>query len=121
MPTNNPLNKIKVPKVKLSKLDWSKFNLRKVNSTTILAILSYLYILVLIPIIFGSKKPFIQYHTRQGMALLVLWVLFSFSFFLPLLPWIIGLFIIVCIVVGIINVVTGHERPLPLIGKLAIK
>jgi len=114
-------SKITLPKIKLSKLDWSKINLRKVNGVTILAILSYLYILVLIPIIFGSKKPFIQYHTRQGMALLVLWVVFAFSFFVPILPWIVGLYILVCIVVGIINVVTGHERELPLIGKLAIK
>jgi len=114
-------SKISLPKIKLSKLDWSKINLRKVNTTTVLAILSYLYVLVLIPIIFGSKKPFIQYHTRQGMALLIVWVLFAFSFHLPLAPWIIALFIVVCIIVGIINVVTGHERPLPLIGKLAIK
>jgi uncharacterized membrane protein len=112
---------IKIPKVNLKKIDWSKLNLRKVNSMTILAILAYLYILVLIPIIFGSKKPFIQYHARQGMALLIVWVLFAFSFYLPLAPWIIALFIVVCIIVGIINVVTGHERPLPLIGKLAIK
>ncbi len=119
MPTNNSVKKI--PKIKIAKLDWSKLNLRKVNSMTILAILSYLYILVIIPIIFGSKKPFIQYHTRQGMALLIVWVLFAFSFYLPVAPWIFALFIVVCIIVGIINVVTGHERPLPLIGKLAIK
>jgi uncharacterized membrane protein len=111
--------KVKLPQIKLKKLDMSKINLRKFNWITVAGILAYLNILVLIPFFFVRKSPFVQYHVRQGLALLVVTVIFSFTFYLPLIPWIFAIFILICLIVGIANVATGRERPLPLIGKLA--
>jgi len=115
---------LEVPKVKLpdiKNLNWSKLNLRRLNWLTIITLLSYLNILVLIPLFFMKKSDFAQYHARQGLALLVLTVLFSFTFYLPLIPWIFAILILVCLLVGVANVVRGLERPLPLVGKLASK
>lgn len=109
--------KIKAPKLNLKKLDWSKLNLRKFNGLTLVSILSYLNILVFIPLLFARKSPFAQFHAKQGLALLMLTVIFSFTFYLPLIPWFFLIFIVICIIIGIVNVITGHERPLPLIGK----
>jgi hypothetical protein len=108
-----------VPKISLKKFDWSKLNLRKLNWVTVAALLAYFNILLLIPLFCCKKSKFIQFHVRQGIALLVVTVLFFFSFFVTFLPIILGLFIVVCFIIGIINVITGHERYLPLIGKLA--
>ena len=113
--------KLAAPKIKLpnmKKFDWSKWNFRRFNWLTIMSVMSYLYVLVFIPLIFGRKSGFAKYHARQGFLLLGLWILFGFTFFLPVLPWIFGIFIAVCIVWGIINVISGHERPLPWIGRL---
>ncbi|MFA7253657.1 MAG: hypothetical protein WC107_03805 [Patescibacteria group bacterium] len=110
---------LSIPKMKLVKLDISKINLRKLNGMTILAVLSYLSILVIIPVLFGRKSSYIRFHARQGIALLFLWVIFSFSFYLPFIPWVLAVIIIASIIYGIVNAVTGKERILPLVGKYA--
>jgi len=112
-----PESKVKLPKLKLKAPDWSKFNLRKVNWLTILSVLAYLHALVLIPLLFGRKSPFVQFHVRQGIALLFVWVLFALSFYVYLLPWIFFIYLLVAIVIGIGNVIRGRERALPIIGK----
>jgi uncharacterized membrane protein len=118
------MKKIGIPKLKLSKaslkrMDWSRVNLRKLNGLTIISLLSYFNILVLIPLFFARKSSFAQFHARQGLALLTLTVLFSFSFYFSFLPWLFAVLIVACFIIGVLNVVTGHERPLPIIGKLA--
>lgn len=105
-----------IPKIKTP--DFSKINFRQFNWLTVFGILSYLQILALVPFFFGRKSPFVSFHARQGILLLFIWVLFLFSFFVPLLPWIFALYLVAAIVWGIVNVVMGRERELPLIGKL---
>lgn len=112
------IKKISLPRISFTKPDLSKINLRKINWLTIMAIFSYLHVLVLIPLIFGRKSPFVQFHAQQGTILLFVWVLLSLSFYLPIVPWIFILYIAFSMVFGIVNVVTGKEKPLPLIGKL---
>lgn len=121
MDENKPLSKIKLPKFNLKSMDWSKLNLRKFNWMTVLGILAYINVLVAIPLFAGRKSDFIRFHTRQGLALLIVWAFFLFTFYLPILPWIFFLFILLCVIWGIASVSTGRERPLPLIGRLAIK
>lgn len=99
------LSKIKLPRI------------RKFNMTTFLAMLSYLNILVLIPLIAGKNRPFITFHAKQGLALLAVSVVGVFSFYLPVFPWLFTLFVLICIIFGLVNVFTSKERRLPLIGK----
>jgi uncharacterized membrane protein len=106
----------KLPKLKAP--DWSKFNLRKLNMITVLGILAYFNILIIFPIIFGRKSPFVQYHVRQGLALDFTFILFMFSFYLPILPYLFALLILICMIIGIINVARGLERSLPIVGRL---
>jgi len=92
------------------------FNLNK-----FLGALSYIYILVLIPVIFSKRNAFVKYHARQGFALLLVWTIGIFSFYVPGLAWLFALFILVEMVYGIVNVCMGKEKPLFWIGKWAIK
>lgn len=107
----------KTSKYKFRAPDMSKINLRKVNWLTVLAVLSYLHALVLIPLLFGRKSPFVQFHVRQGMALLFVWVIFALSFHLYFFPWVFIIYLIVAIISGINNVARGRERVLPILGK----
>lgn len=86
----------------------------------IMAALSYIGILVLIPLIFGRKVGFIEYHARQGVALLGLWVIGIFSFYIPFLPWAVVIFILIESIVGIVHVFTHREKHLPIIGRAAL-
>ena len=112
------LKKIKLPKVNFKKLDWSKWNFRKFNWTTLLAILAYLPVLTVLPLIFGMKNSYLSFHTKQGLVLHLVWLLFIFSFFFPVFPWLFLIISLFLMVTGIINAATGHERKLPVIGQL---
>ncbi len=112
------MNKVNF-KFKKPNLDWSKLNLRKFNTDTLMALLSYFNILVLIPLIFSRKNEFVHFHAKQGTILLLVWVLFYFSFYFPVAPFVVGLIILIMILIGVINVSIGKKRSLPIIGRLA--
>lgn len=101
------------------------------------------YILFFIPLLAGPKdSKFVKYHTNQGLILFIVfiaWViierilsaLFTALFFrIPFLWSIIGLILWVLslanfvflafAVIGIINVVNGAKKPLPIIGNFQI-
>jgi hypothetical protein len=87
-----------------------------------MGILAYIPVLFIVPIIYNLiiKNATLDFHIRQGLSTLILYVLGLFSFFLSPLPILFILMILVAIVIGIVNVVFGREKPLPLIGKLAL-
>lgn len=96
-----------------------KVNLKKINWTKIIAGLSYFQILVIVPLILRKRDELIRYHSNQGLVLLVIWVLFVFSFFFPILPYLFALYILSSIIIGIMNISLGNKRPILFIGKLA--
>ena len=54
----------------------------------VLALLSYLGILCFIPLLFGQRSPFVQFHARQGLVIWAWGVLALMSLAIPGLgPW----------------------------------
>ncbi len=93
---------------------------------TLMAVLSYLGILVLIPFLTGAKKdPFVKFHMKQGIVLVICFIVNIFISMIPVLGWIAGFIIwwilIILMIIGVINVVQGKEKELPIIGKYAEK
>ena len=103
----------------------------------LMAILSYLGILVLIPILAAKDSKFARYHANQGLILLVaeaIWVaatrLISFivgllnigllSFLFGVVVWLLSLVPLVFVIFGIYNAAAGKARELPFIGKFRI-
>ena len=92
---------------------------------TLMGVLAYLGILIIIPFLMAKDDPFVKFHIKQGLLLaiveIVVWVLGMTMFgwqmwqFLQL----INLAAIVFSVIGIVNVVQGKEKELPLVGSLA--
>ncbi|GBD34465.1 hypothetical protein HRbin35_00187 [bacterium HR35] len=93
------------------------------DKPNIVAIFSYFGILVIIPILVGKDDEFIKFHIKQGLTLLTLGILSGAIIWIPFLGWLLGgiglILYFVCWVMGIINVLRGEEKPLPLIGKYA--
>ena len=108
----------KSPRVNFNKLN-SLLNWPLIGKVA-LAAMSYLFILVIFPLIFGRKNQFIAFHARQGLILLIIWAIGLFSFYLPLLPWLVALLVLVLVIVGITNTIMQKERALPIIGRLSI-
>ena len=91
-----------------------------------MALLAYLGFLVLIPLLTDAKKEmFVKFHVKQGLGLFIYWVLLwlvrrLLPFFLGWPIWWIGTALgFVLIIMGVINVVNGDKKPLPLIGNLS--
>lgn len=94
------------------------------KKNTGMAILAY--IIFFIPLLTDAKDdPFVKFHVKQGLVLLLLVVAGWFVGIIPVIGWIIALILpiveIVLFIIGIINASKGEEKPLPLIGQFAEK
>ncbi len=91
-----------------------------------MAILCYFGILVLIPLLTDSKKdPYVKFHIKQGLVLLITGVATLFISMIPILGWIVGfilwIVIFVLFIIGLINAIGGKEKELPIIGQYGEK
>jgi len=88
-----------------------------------IAILCYIGILVLIPLLVEKKDEFVKFHVKQGLVLLICEVATMIIGWFPIIGWLISFigffFWITLSLIGIVNVLTGKIKPLPLIGKYA--
>jgi len=93
-----------------------------------MAVFAYLWVLILIPFLTDAKNdPFVKFHLRQGLALIIFdvvaWFIVMLIGWFPiigwLITWILWLASLVFVIIGIVNVVNGNEKELPLIGQYA--
>lgn len=106
---------------------------RDSRNEKLLAAMAYLGILVVVPFFMERKTQFVRYHLGQGVTLFAAEILYGIMYqFLAAMVLMVSwrLFIIVRIlgyavfvfpvfmVIGIINVVNGQEKELPVIGKI---
>lgn len=94
----------------------------KGNNTTVMGVLAYIGPLVIIPFLMEKKDEFVKFHTKQGIVLfgleLVIMVLGSMMY-LFMLGILFNLATLVLSIIGIVNVVQGQKKELPVIGSLA--
>jgi uncharacterized membrane protein len=97
-----------------------------------MSILAYIGILVFIPLLTSRENKYVMYHTEQGLALfiswIVIWILFRFVdpilsnlidiYFCggSLIYSLVRLFLLVLLILGIINAAQGKIKELPGIG-----
>ena len=92
----------------------------------LLAIVSYIPFLFLIPLFVAKHSAFARYHANQGALITIVWLAgFVIS---SILPWFFGtlftavwgLALLACFVIGLLNVLNGQMKPLPLVGETKI-
>jgi len=113
----------------------------------VMGILSYFGPLALIPFLTKKDSPFAQFHAKQGMTLLVLWVGYLVvnwllrlikvtrtvssvwgipieskvtPWFIVLITSLLSLAIGILAIMGLISAVKGEKKELPLIGSIKI-
>ncbi|MDE7362757.1 MAG: hypothetical protein K2N38_12580 [Oscillospiraceae bacterium] len=100
-----------------------------------MGVLCYIPFICLIPVITGST-PFVKYHANQGLVLFIMSLIFGAvsticSLVLRIIPilggivsgiisGVLGLVVILFVIFGIVNVVNGETKPLPIIGGITI-
>ena len=98
------------------------------ESNKLMAAISYIWILFLVPLFAAKDDAFARYHANQGLVLLIANIAaVVVGFVLGLIPiigaiigWIINIALFVLMIIGIINAVKREMKPLPFIGGIQI-
>jgi len=104
----------------------------KKGQKNILAIISYIGILCLVPILMKEKDEFVKFHARQGLVLficeIISWIVFYYIFnvwfyvyFLLFLGNLVGLVWVILSIIGIMNVLANKKQEIPIVGQFAKK
>ena len=107
------------------------FDPQDIASNKVMGVLAYIGILVLIPLFAAKTSPFARFHTNQGLILFIAaiavniinWLLGGIPILgtiIAILCWILDLGIFILAILGIVNVVQGKAKDLPLIGSIRI-
>lgn len=90
-----------------------------------IAWLSYLGILFLIPLLTKKENKFCKFHVKQGIVLLIAWIILSVILVIPILGWIVGflgyIFMMIMMIMGIVQSATGKYWKMPVLGGFAEK
>ncbi len=95
------------------------------SQTSVMAIISYIGPLCLIPILTKEKDEFVKFHAKQGLILfageVITWIVIAIIPILWFLGNLVGIIWLILSILGIINVVRNEKKEIPLIGKFAEK
>lgn len=88
----------------------------------VLAVLSYLGILALVPIFWMRKSDVLKTHSDNGLVILFIWIILLFIFQLPFVGVLIGILLtlgaLICVVWGIVDAIAGKEAKIPGLEKV---
>ena len=122
----------------------NQFSSEDIRQNKGFAVLSYIGLLVLIPIFGASRSPFARFHANQGVVLLIFNVAYSIAraiamgimrallyheYFIPGkiifhitngATGLVQVLFVVWMVIGIVNAAKGRARELPIIGRIHI-
>lgn len=103
--------------------------LADIDQNKVFAVLAYLGILFLVPLLAAPNSPFARYHTNQGIVLFLsalivhgaalFLAIVTFGLGIALTP-VVSVLVIVFIILGIVNAASGQCKPLPLIGHFQL-
>lgn len=91
------------------------------SKNRVLAALSYLSILWILPRFFCREDAFARYHARQGLTLFIFSILCDTLGAAIPFGWVLSLFRIYCIYKGMTNALNDKMEPLPYIGQFGEK
>ena len=93
------------------------------QSEKFLSAIGYLGVLCLVPLLLERKSAFAQHHGKQGLVLLIAWMLIWMGNIIPILGqivWVIGsVLFIMLIILGMINAFAGRTWEMPILGAYA--
>lgn len=115
------------PKMQTSTiLDTPEFevNTKDAEDHKWMAILAYINLLFLIPLLAAPDSKFARFHANQGLVLFLTSLIGSAVAVIPILGWlaavVINLAAVVWMVLGIVNAYNGKAKELPIIGSIKI-
>ncbi len=112
----------------------SEFDKNDAEQNKAMAILAYLGLLVLVPLLAAKDSKFARYHTNQGLIFLLCCIVSSIAqmimntvfvfvrlwFVAALVNSALSIVLVVFLIIGIYNAATGKAKELPIVGGIRI-
>lgn len=97
------------------------FDKKDIEDNKVMAAISYLWILCLVPLLVKRDSPFAQAHAKQGLVLFIIEVIGTLVFWIPVVGWLLGVAVLVAALVGFIKALQGEYIDLPVVKDIAQK
>lgn len=94
---------------------------KDVEDNKLIAALSYIGILFLVPLLAKKDSPFAQFHAKQGLVIFIVEVISPFLMPFLGLGAILWLLAVIFSIWGLVNVFTGKMVKMPVVGDIAEK
>ncbi len=94
------------------------FDAKDVEENKVIAALSYLGVLVFVPLLTKKDSAFAQAHAKQGLVMLIAIVILGF---VPVVGWALDVVLIVLELVALINTLQGKYWKIPLAHDMSKK
>ncbi len=98
------------------------FDKKDVEENKILACLSYVGILFLVPLLAKKESKFAQEHAKQGLVLSIAYVVLLIIGVVPVIGWLLGFFgslaLLVVDLIALVKCFQGEFWEVPVLGKL---
>ncbi|MBQ4599384.1 MAG: zinc ribbon domain-containing protein [Clostridia bacterium] len=119
----------------------AEFDQNDIQQNKLMAVLAYLGILVLVPILAAKESKYARYHANQGLVLFIANIVVSvvmgivgfivgfiagftgltfLATLVTIISWLLSAVIFVLAILGIVNAATGKAKELPVIGKFKL-
>lgn len=109
----------------------TEYDPKDIQDNKVMAILSYIGFLFLIPLLAAPQSKFARFHVNQGMILFLLGYCVSAVFnilgaipfigiLFSIIGWLFAVATLVFMILGIINASQGQAKELPVIGKIRL-
>lgn len=91
----------------------------------VMAALSYVFVLVFIPLLIEKESKFVQFHARQGLVIFLIWIGVLIISSVPVIGWLLSgplnLAMLVISFIGFVMAIQGKQYRMPLVADLADK
>lgn len=107
-----------------------------IQQNKVMAVLAYIWILFLVPLLAAPNSPYARFHANQGLVLfladiaggivvgilsaILIWIPFVGVILTGLISTVYGICTFILMIMGIVNAATGKAKELPIIGKIKI-
>lgn len=103
----------------------SQKNSKDVEENKLIAAIGYIGILCIIPLLGKKDSEFAQFHGKQGLVLVIGWVINFLIGIVPVLGWILSFIgtiaLLILSILGIIKALAGEKWEMPYLAEYAKK
>lgn len=98
-----------------------KFDEKDIAENKYVAMLSYLGILFLVPLLVKKESAFAQFHAKQGLVITIAWIVGGFVFWFPLFGWAAAVLLFVVNIMALVKTYNGEAWEIPFVGDAVKK